>query len=73
MSSEKDAVVSRLQYIDNIRILLTTLVILHHAAITYGAPGSWYYVESHPGMVTFALFALFIATNQLRLTRAGQG
>jgi len=64
MTEEKEVASTRLQYIDNIRILLTTLVILHHAAATYGAPGSWYYVESKPDMVTFALFSLFIATNQ---------
>jgi glucan biosynthesis protein C len=64
MTEERAVVSSRLGYIDNIRILLTTLVILHHAAATYGAPGSWYYIESKPGLVTFALFSLFIVTNQ---------
>ena len=29
----------RLFYIDNIRTLLTGIVILHHLAITYGVPG----------------------------------
>jgi hypothetical protein len=31
--------------IDNLRILLTILLILHHLAIRYGGPGSWAYVE----------------------------
>ncbi|MDD1672473.1 MAG: acyltransferase family protein [Methanomicrobiales archaeon] len=35
----------RLLYVDNIRILLISLVIATHAAITYGAYGSWIYVE----------------------------
>jgi glucan biosynthesis protein C len=64
MSGEKDVVSSRLQYVDNLRVLLTALVILHHAIITYGAPGSWYYIESRPGPVTFPFFALFVVTNQ---------
>ena len=36
---------SRLLYVDNLRVLLTALVILHHLAITYGGPGGWYYHE----------------------------
>ncbi len=64
MSSEKDAVIAHIPYIDNIRILLTVIVILHHAIITYGASGSWYYIESKPGPVTFPFFTLFVATNQ---------
>ncbi|UBU17174.1 acyltransferase family protein [Nonomuraea gerenzanensis] len=36
---------SRLYAIDNLRILLTALVVAHHAAITYGNIPLWYYVE----------------------------
>ena len=32
-------------YIDNIKVILTVLVVLHHSAITYGAPGSWYFIH----------------------------
>jgi len=35
----------RIHYLDNIRIYLTVIVILQHLAITYGAPGGWYYRE----------------------------
>ncbi|MHC4753165.1 MAG: acyltransferase family protein, partial [Planctomycetota bacterium] len=34
---------TRLLFIDNLRILLITLVAMMHLAITYGAGGSWYY------------------------------
>ena len=51
-------------YIDNIRVYLTILVILHHTAITYGAPGGWYYTEENTSYVTGILFTLFVATNQ---------
>jgi glucan biosynthesis protein C len=33
----------RLYFIDNLRILLITLVAMLHLAITYGGAGSWYY------------------------------
>ena len=55
----------RLFFIDNIRILLTVLVILHHVAITYGAPGGWYYQnEQTPGIASQFLLTLFVAVNQ---------
>jgi len=55
---------NKIQYIDNLRVLLTVLVILHHTAICYGAPGGWYYKQ--PTQNTGALIALtlFVATNQ---------
>ncbi|MFX0181996.1 MAG: acyltransferase family protein [Candidatus Hodarchaeota archaeon] len=37
----------RLHYIDNLRVFLTVLVVLHHTAITYGARGSWYYFATY--------------------------
>ncbi|MGW8378126.1 acyltransferase family protein [Streptomyces sp. ODS28] len=35
----------RLHYIDNLRIALTALVVLHHTAVTYGNIPAWYYTE----------------------------
>ncbi|MFC2030914.1 acyltransferase family protein [Chloroflexota bacterium] len=55
----------RLFYIDNLRILLTILVILHHLAIGYGAPGDNIYVEAGGiSMVSTILMTLFVAINQ---------
>ncbi|MDB4769086.1 acyltransferase family protein [Saprospiraceae bacterium] len=54
----------RKYYIDNLRILLTCLVVLHHLAITYGAPGLWYYNEGNSDLISSILMALFVATNQ---------
>lgn len=34
----------RAYYIDNLRIFLTALVIVHHTAIAYGASGGWCYI-----------------------------
>ena len=56
---------TRLLYIDNLRILLTVLVILHHLAISYGGPGAFYYVEQGPLSDPSAiLLTLFLAINQ---------
>ncbi len=52
-------------YIDRLRSVMTALVILHHTAITYGAPGGWFYNELKPsGAVSSLLLTLFVATNQ---------
>lgn len=54
----------RLFYIDNLRIVLTILVVLHHFAITYGAPGGWYYNESQADFPEVIPMAMFVASNQ---------
>jgi len=52
-------------YIDNLRILLTILVILLHLSIGYGAPGDWYYnEEGQLGTVSSIAMTLFVALNQ---------
>lgn len=55
---------SRLFYVDNLRIFLISLVVLHHLAITYGAPGSWYYNEVEADLISSIPFSMFVATNQ---------
>ena len=45
-AAEETASKPRLFYVDNLRILLTILVILHHLAIGYGAPGNNIYIEA---------------------------
>ena len=42
----KPASTSHLLYIDNLRTMLITAVILLHLAITYGADGAWYYQDA---------------------------
>jgi peptidoglycan/LPS O-acetylase OafA/YrhL len=52
-------------YIDRLRSVMTAMVLLHHTAITYGAPGGWFWYELHPsGSPTSLLFTLFVSTNQ---------
>ena len=54
----------RFLFIDNLRIFLTALVVLHHLAITYGAPGGWYYKEAEADTLSSLLLSMFVATNQ---------
>lgn len=51
----------RLHYLDNLRILLSVLVVLHHVGIGYGSMGDWCYVTNDPiqGVLQKSLSALF--------------
>jgi peptidoglycan/LPS O-acetylase OafA/YrhL len=51
--------------IDALRAAVTLLVIFHHAALTYGAIGGWYYREIVPSQsASSLLLILFCTTNQ---------
>ncbi|TWR24487.1 acyltransferase [Mucilaginibacter achroorhodeus] len=54
----------KIVYVDNIKVALTVLVILHHAFITYGAPGGWYYAEKTAKAAAVIPMTLFVAVNQ---------
>ncbi len=51
----------RLYYLDNLRIFLSILVVLHHVGIAYGTMGSWCYItgDTMKGTVQIFLSALF--------------
>ncbi|MFN8598090.1 MAG: acyltransferase family protein [Anaerolineae bacterium] len=55
---------TRLLYVDNIRVFLTILVILHHLMITYAGTGSWLYTEGNPDLITSALGGWYCAIDQ---------
>jgi len=55
---------TRLAFFDNVRWALTALVVLHHLSITYGASGSWYYVEEPINELAAIVLTLFTALNQ---------
>lgn len=55
---------SRLYYIDNLRVWLIVLVILHHLAITFGRSGPWYYVVPHTPPAATIGSTVFILINQ---------
>ena len=54
----------RFAFIDNLRILLVALVILHHLAVTYGGEGSWYYYEGQADPITTMVLTLLVVVNQ---------
>lgn len=55
---------ARLLFVDNIRVLLTILVLLHHLMITYAGTGSWYYTEGRQDDVVDAVGGWFCSVNQ---------
>jgi hypothetical protein len=55
---------TKINYIDNIRVLLTILVILHHTCITYGAPGGWYFYDKSTNETALIFMTFFVAVNQ---------
>jgi glucan biosynthesis protein C len=56
--------VARLHFVDNIRVLLTVLVILHHLMITYSGTGRWYYNEGRQDVLTGYAGGFFCSINQ---------
>ncbi len=51
-------------YIDNLKILLTILVVLHHASVTYGELGGWYYFEKTSNKLAIIPMTMFVSINQ---------
>jgi len=54
---------TRLYYLDNLRVVLTALVVLHHAAVTYSHIPLWYYYEA-PHDESATALDVFLALNQ---------
>ena len=54
----------RLYFVDNIRILLTIVVIMHHTMITYGASGGWYFKDSNTDEFTIILLTIIATFDQ---------
>ncbi len=67
LPAEKEKVraetVIRVHYIDNIRLFLTILVILHHIMIIYAGSGGWIYQEEREDVISFALGSWFTSVN----------
>lgn len=55
---------NKIIYIDNLKVLLLTLVVLHHTFITYGAPGGWYYFQKTTSEAAKIPMTMFVAVNQ---------
>jgi peptidoglycan/LPS O-acetylase OafA/YrhL len=55
---------NRLFFIDNLRILLSALVVIVHVACTYGGPGGWAYTEKGADLFTIFPLTVLNATSQ---------
>ncbi|MDW9379089.1 acyltransferase [Chryseobacterium sp. JV558] len=64
LPAQVPAKTNKLFYIDNLKIVLTILVILHHAIIAYCAPGGWYYTEKTTNMAAIVPATIFVSLNQ---------
>jgi peptidoglycan/LPS O-acetylase OafA/YrhL len=54
----------RLLYIDNLRILVISLVIVSHCSITYGGPGGWFFIDPGNAPGTPFILAVIDTINQ---------
>ena len=54
---------SRIYFIDNLKILLAVLVVLHHAAQPYGPGGGWWIPSEATGIIDFVVLGIFMAFN----------
>jgi surface polysaccharide O-acyltransferase-like enzyme len=55
---------SKLFYIDNIKVLLTILVVLHHTFIAYGSSSGWYYTQKTTHIGALVPMTMFVSINQ---------
>ncbi|MEA3226693.1 MAG: acyltransferase family protein [Planctomycetota bacterium] len=55
---------SRLYFVDNLRVLLITLVIMVHLSVTYGGVGGWYYYDGEPDQISGIVLTTHNAINQ---------
>jgi peptidoglycan/LPS O-acetylase OafA/YrhL len=54
---------TRVYFLDNLKILLAILVVLHHAAQPYGPGGGWWISPEPYSSVAFIVLGLFMAVN----------
>lgn len=55
----------RLLYIDNLRLMVTVFVVMHHLAVTYSGFGSWYYFEgTNLDVLSTIWFAFYLSFQQ---------
>ncbi len=51
---------ARLFFVDNLRALLITLVIMVHLSVTYGGVGGWYYQDGKPDQISGIVLTIHI-------------
>ncbi len=63
-ATARTATEGRLLFVDNIRVFLTVLVLLHHTMIIYAGTGKWIYNEGREDLITRGLGSWFCTVNQ---------
>lgn len=63
-AGQKPGTANHLIYIDNIKVLLTILVVLHHTLITYSSSDGWYYNEPTLFKGAKRVMIMFVSVNQ---------
>ena len=64
MEINKEGRKPRILYVENLRILLSALVVVVHMACTYGGPGGWTYMEPGADLVSILPLTILNATSQ---------
>jgi peptidoglycan/LPS O-acetylase OafA/YrhL len=59
----KTAPTSRIYFLDNLKVLLAVLVVLHHAAQPYGPGGSWWIASDPYNIIDLIVLGIFMAVN----------
>jgi peptidoglycan/LPS O-acetylase OafA/YrhL len=59
----KTAPTSRIYFVDNLKILLAVLVVLHHAAQPYGPGGGWWIASDPYNILDYVVLGVFMAVN----------
>lgn len=54
----------RMLFLDNLKILLTILVIMHHTMMTYGVLGDWYFKDPNTDEISSTIFIILSGLNQ---------
>ncbi|NOR66610.1 MAG: acyltransferase family protein [Woeseiaceae bacterium] len=55
---------ARLYFVDNLRVLMITLVITQHLSVTYGGVGGWYYFDGEPDQISGIVLTIHNAIDQ---------
>jgi glucan biosynthesis protein C len=59
----KTATVSRIYFLDNLKVFLTALVVFHHAAQPYGPGGGWWIASEPYSIIDLIVLGIFMAVN----------
>lgn len=59
----KTTPISRIYFLDTLKVFLIVLVVFHHAAQPYGPGGAWFIPSEPSGIVDYIVLAVFLAVN----------